>query len=203
MAAADPRGPLYHPAAAGLRRLLRGGHGGRRSVPPQRVTLGGLANTTLVTFNLLPGNATVKQVARYEEGQISTVPLIHALHNGRAVTGLVLKAVEVIVELFIFVSKGVSWLENHAPEGEEWFGCGEGEVEEAGMPLEGHVKTCTVCARADKSLDTATVAAKSVAVQRRHVGGYEGGGGAGADASTANAHGGGGQKAVRACKNIS
>ena len=34
-------------------------------------------------------------------------------------------------------------------------------------------------------------------------GGYEGGGGAGADASTANAHGGRGQKAVRACKNIS
>ena len=114
------------------------------------VALGGLANTTPVTFNLLPLNATAKQVGRYrvailvavllcyllnvawvlavlqvvpreaglgepsltvayEEGQISTVPLIDALHNGRAVTGLVLKAVEVIVELFIFVSTGVSF----------------------------------------------------------------------------------------------
>ena len=54
------------------------------------------------------------------------------------------------------------WLENHAPEGEEWFAFGEGEVEEAGMRMEGHVKTCAVCARTLKSLDAATVAAKSV-----------------------------------------
>lgn len=114
------------------------------------VALGGLANTTPVTFSLLPVKANRAQVGRYraailvavvvcyllnvgwvlavlqvvprvadpgkasltvayEQGQISTVPLIDVLHNGNAVKGGVLKAVEVIVEMFIFVSTGVSF----------------------------------------------------------------------------------------------
>lgn len=114
------------------------------------VALGGLANTTPVTFSLLPVKASRAQVGRYraailvavvvcyllnvgwvlavlqvvpreadpgkasltvayEEGQISTVPLIDVLHNGNAVKGAVLKAVEIIVEMFIFVSTGVSF----------------------------------------------------------------------------------------------
>lgn len=114
------------------------------------VALGGVANTTPVTFNLLPLNATKAQVARYRAaiviavvicyllnigwvlavlqvvpreaehskaslalsyhlGQISTVPLIAVLHEGHAVHGWVLKAVELIVELFIVVSTSVSF----------------------------------------------------------------------------------------------
>ncbi|PXF47620.1 hypothetical protein BWQ96_02599 [Gracilariopsis chorda] len=45
----------------------------------------------------------------YLKGQISTVPLIDALHFGHAVTGGVLRAIETIVELFILVSTGVSF----------------------------------------------------------------------------------------------
>lgn len=114
------------------------------------VALGGIANTTPVTFNLLPLNATRGQVARYraaivsaviicyllnigwvlavlqvvprragegkvslttayQSGQISTVPLIAMLYEGHAVQGWVLKAVELIVEMFIVVSTGVSF----------------------------------------------------------------------------------------------
>lgn len=114
------------------------------------VAIGGIANTTPVTFNLLPMNATKAQIARYraamllavvicyllnvgwvlavlqvvpreaapgkpsltvayESGQISTVPLIAALHDGYAVQGWVLNLVELIVEMFIVVSTGVSF----------------------------------------------------------------------------------------------
>lgn len=114
------------------------------------VALGALSTTVPVTYNLLPTNATRKQVARYrmaiiaavllcyllnvgwvismllvvprvappgvaslttayEQGQISTVPLIDTLVNGGAVTGGVLKAIEVIVEMFTFVSTAVSF----------------------------------------------------------------------------------------------
>lgn len=45
----------------------------------------------------------------YLKGQISTVPLIDALHFGHAVRGAVLRAIETIVELFILVSTGVSF----------------------------------------------------------------------------------------------
>lgn len=45
----------------------------------------------------------------YNLGQISTVPLIDALHGGDSVKGAVLKSIEIIVELFIFVSTGVSF----------------------------------------------------------------------------------------------
>lgn len=45
----------------------------------------------------------------YEKGQISTVPLIDSLYVGKAVTGSLLKLIEIIVELFILVSTGVSF----------------------------------------------------------------------------------------------
>ena len=45
----------------------------------------------------------------FEVGQISTVPLIDTLHGGGVVVGSTLKSIEIIVELFIFVSTGVSF----------------------------------------------------------------------------------------------
>ncbi len=45
----------------------------------------------------------------YERGQISTVPLIAALNNGGAVARALLRAVDMILELFILVSTGVSY----------------------------------------------------------------------------------------------
>lgn len=133
--------------------LMADMHGWQNSASPflmSCVALGGLANTTPVTFNLLPPHPTASQVRRfrgavilaiflcyalnvgwvfavlqvvprtapdgkvsltqaYDEGQISTIPLVAVLHSGDAVGGSVLKSIELIVEMFIVVSTAVSY----------------------------------------------------------------------------------------------
>lgn len=66
----------------------------------------------LAVLQVVPRNApngAPSLTNAYHLGQISTVPLIDVLHHTGAVHGSLLHTVEVIVELFIFASTGVSF----------------------------------------------------------------------------------------------
>lgn len=52
-----------------------------------------------------PGKSSL--TVAFEQGQISTIPLVETLHVGGAVRGGVLWAIEIIIEMFIVVSTGV------------------------------------------------------------------------------------------------
>lgn len=66
----------------------------------------------LATLQVVPRSAPEGQPSladSYRRGQISTVPLIAVLERHRAITGTVLKTIEIIVELFIIISTSVSY----------------------------------------------------------------------------------------------
>lgn len=66
----------------------------------------------LAVLQVVPRSAPEGQPSlteSYQRGHISTVPLIAVLERHRVITGAALKAIEVIVELFIIISTGVSF----------------------------------------------------------------------------------------------